>query len=76
MSGKDGIAALQQMIGSAVPAKLIVVSGYSGAYLRLAQGVAKFHGLPPLAILLKPFRQEDLIAQLRAALPAAVAVRV
>jgi hypothetical protein len=44
------------------------MSGYGDAYLRLAQGVAAFHGTGKLAVLRKPFRREELEDLLRSAL--------
>jgi hypothetical protein len=44
------------------------MSGYGEAYLRLAQGVAAFHGAEQLMMLRKPFRREELETMLRSVL--------
>jgi hypothetical protein len=56
------------MMLTGLPAKFIIMSGYCDAYLRLAQGVAAFHGAAQLAVLRKPFRREELEACLRSVL--------
>ncbi len=68
MPEKDGIDLLDEMLLTGVPSKFIVMSGYGDAYLRLAQGVAAFHGSERLAMLRKPFRRQELEASLCAAL--------
>ena len=45
MPEKDGVDLLDEMMLTGVPAKFIIMSGYGDAYLRLAQGVAAFHGV-------------------------------
>jgi len=69
MPEKDGIDVLNEMLLSGLPAKFIVMSGYGDAYLRLAQGVAAFHGAEQLAVLRKPFQREELEVLLRSMLP-------
>jgi DNA-binding NtrC family response regulator len=68
MPEKDGIDLLDEMMLTGLPAKFIIMSGYGDAYLRLAQGVAAFHGAAQLAVLRKPFRREELEACLRSVL--------
>lgn len=68
MPEKDGIDLLDEMMLTGQPAKFIIMSGYGDAYLRLAQGVAAFHGTGKLAVLRKPFRREELEGLLCAAL--------
>jgi hypothetical protein len=51
-----------------MPTKFILMSGYGDAYVRLAQGVAAFHGAEHLPVLRKPFRREALEAMLRSTL--------
>ena len=68
MPEKDGVDLLDEMMLTGVPAKFIIMSGYGDAYLRLAQGVAAFHGVEQPAVLRKPFRKEELAALLRSAL--------
>lgn len=68
MPEKDGIDVLEEMMLTGLPAKLIIMSGHGEAYLRLAQGVAEFHGAAQVEVLRKPFRREDLEALLRSVL--------
>jgi two-component system, OmpR family, response regulator ResD len=60
MPEKDGIELLDEMMLTGRPTKFIIMSGYGDAYLRLAQGVAAFHGTGKPAVLRKPFRREEL----------------
>lgn len=68
MPGKDGIDLLNEMLFIGLPAKFILMSGYGASYMRLARGVAVFHGAEQPALLSKPFRREELMALLRATL--------
>ncbi len=68
MPGKDGIDLLNEMLLTGVPAKFILMSGYGETFMRLAQGVAAFHGVERPAVLSKPFRREALVALLHATL--------
>jgi DNA-binding NtrC family response regulator len=68
MPEKDGIDVLNEMMAAGLPARFIVMSGYGEAYVRLAQGVAAFHGAEALPVLRKPFRRDDLEALLRSVL--------
>jgi two-component system OmpR family response regulator len=68
MPEKDGIDVLDEMMLTGQPAKFIIMSGYGEAYLRLAQGVAAFHGAAQVEILRKPFRRESLQTLLRSVL--------
>jgi two-component system response regulator YcbB len=68
MPEKDGIDVLDEMMLTGLPAKFIIMSGYGEAYLRLAQGVAAFHGAAQVEILRKPFRRESLQTLLRSVL--------
>jgi YesN/AraC family two-component response regulator len=68
MPEKDGIDVLDEMLLTGLPAKFVIMSGYGDSYLRLAQGVAAFHGAAQLAVLRKPFRREELEALLRSVL--------
>jgi len=65
MPEKDGIDVLNEVLLSGIPARIILTSGYSDAYLRLAEGVAKFHDSGQVSILKKPFRRDDLTSLLR-----------
>ena len=65
MPEKDGIDVLNEVLLSGIPTQIILTSGYSDAYLRLAQGVARFHDNPQVSVLKKPFRREELVETLR-----------
>jgi len=39
----------------------VLTSGFSDSYLRLAEGVAKFHENPNVSVLRKPFRRDELV---------------
>ncbi|MGE0416127.1 MAG: response regulator [Acetobacteraceae bacterium] len=64
MPEKDGIDVLNEILLTGIPCKIVVTSGFSASYLRLAQSVAKFHNSNDISILRKPFRRDDLIAAL------------
>ena len=65
----DGIDILHDIMLSGIPTTLVLMCGFSDAYVRIAQGVASFHGAPPLQVLRKPFRRDDLAILLREMLP-------
>jgi two-component system response regulator MtrA len=65
MPEKDGIDVLNEVLLSGIPSRIILTSGYSDAYLRLAEGVARFHHNPQVTVLKKPFRRDELIDTLR-----------
>lgn len=69
MPEKDGIELLEEMILTGHPAKFIVMSGYGDTYLRLAEGVARYHGLRAPDVLRKPFRRTELTELLRTVQP-------
>jgi CheY-like chemotaxis protein len=62
MPEKDGIDILNEILLTGIPSKIVVTSGFSASYLRLAQSVAKFHESNNISVLRKPFRRDDLIA--------------
>jgi two-component system, OmpR family, response regulator ResD len=68
MRGVDGVDVLNGLIASGLRA-LIVLSASPGigeAYLRIAQGVARFNGFGPLPVLQKPpdmARLREVLAQ-------------
>lgn len=64
MPEKDGIDVLNEVLLSGIPTRIVLTSGYSDAYLRLAEGVAKFHDSGHVSILKKPFRREELTSLL------------
>ncbi|HUB15291.1 MAG TPA: response regulator [Acetobacteraceae bacterium] len=61
MPGKDGIAVLHEVLRMETPPRIIVTTGYSESYTRLAAGVAKFHAATAPVVLTKPFRRAQLI---------------
>ncbi|HEY1931324.1 MAG TPA: response regulator [Acetobacteraceae bacterium] len=69
MPEKDGIELLEEMILTGHPAMFIIMSGYGEAYLRLAEGVARFHGIKPPIVLRKPFDRAELTELLRSVRP-------
>lgn len=66
MPGKDGIDVLHEILLTGFPTRVVLASGLSQSYVRLAQQVAKFHNAKHVAVLRKPFRREDLIQVLQA----------
>src|SRR4051794_24606990 len=65
MPEKDGIDVLNEILLTGIPVKVVLTSGFSDSYLRLAEGVAKFHDNENVSILRKPFRREELVTLLR-----------
>lgn len=65
MPEKDGIDVLNEVLLTGHPVKVVLTSGFSDSYLRLAEGVAKFHDNPNVSILRKPFRRDELIGLLQ-----------
>jgi len=61
MPEKDGIDVLNEILLTGIPAKIVLTSGYSDAYLRLAEGVAKFYDTEQVSVLKKPFRRAELV---------------
>jgi DNA-binding NtrC family response regulator len=65
MPDKDGIELLNEIMLTGIPARIVVTTGHGKAYLRLAEGVAKFHGDEQVQFLRKPFRRIDLVELLK-----------
>jgi len=68
MKDVDGIDVLNGLITSGRDALIVLAAslGIGEAYARIAQGVARFHGLGPLPVLRKPFdaaQLRELLAQ-------------
>jgi DNA-binding NtrC family response regulator len=61
MPEKDGIDVLNEILLTGIPVKVVLTSGFSDAYLRLAEGVAKFHENENVSVLKKPFRRDELV---------------
>ena len=68
MPEKDGLDVLHEMLLIGLPTKFILMSGYGISYMRLARGVAAFHGAEQPAVLSKPFRRVALVNLLCATL--------
>jgi DNA-binding NtrC family response regulator len=64
MPDKDGIEVLNEIMLTGIPTQIVLTSGLSEGYLRLAKGVAKFHGDERVRFLNKPFRRDELVALL------------
>lgn len=65
----DGTAILRGLAERQNRAKIVLVSGYQGLYLDVAQQVAKLHKMTILGILSKPYPLEALEALLSSGLP-------
>ena len=65
MPEKDGIDVLNEIMLTGHRARVVLTSGLSNAYLRLAEQVAKFHDCTDVCVLRKPFRRNELMAVLR-----------
>lgn len=65
MPGKDGIDVLNEMLLTGAKTRFVLTSGLSDGYLRLAEGVARFHDLDGVHVLRKPFRRAELTDLLR-----------
>ena len=64
MPEKDGIDVLNEILLTGIPTKIVLTSGLSSGFLRLAERLARFHGSVPTAVLRKPFKRAELIAAL------------
>ena len=67
----DGIEVLNEILATGVRVPIIVMTDCDVGYLRLAEGVAKFHESDQVSILIKPFRCGDLVRLLQK-LPTAI----
>jgi two-component system response regulator MtrA len=65
MPEKDGVDVLQEIMLTGADAKVILTSGFTDAYVRLAERVVEFHNQGPVRHLKKPFRRNQLLAMLR-----------
>lgn len=65
MPEKDGIDVLNEMLMTGEKARVVITSGLSDGYLRLAEGVARFHEVDDIGVLRKPFRRAELTELLR-----------
>jgi two-component system response regulator MtrA len=66
MPEKDGIDVLNEILLTGFQPRIVLTSGFSEGYLRLAEGVARFHANDDVAVLRKPFRRDELVAVLQA----------
>ena len=60
MPEKDGFDVANEILLTGIPVAIIFVSGFGSSYLRMAEGVAKFHAHPNVSVLGKPFRRAEL----------------
>ncbi len=60
MPHNDGISVLDQILSRSMVPHVILMSGLSEGYLRIAQNLAKIHGNCAVSILKKPFRRSDI----------------
>ena len=67
MPEKDGIDVLNELLMTGIRTQMVLMTGFGAAFLRLAEGVAKFHGAGRVASLRKPFRRDELVATLQQA---------
>jgi CheY-like chemotaxis protein len=67
MPGKDGVEVLSEILRTGIPARIMLTAGFGESYLRLAVGVARFHGIDQVSVLKKPFRRRDLVELLTGA---------
>jgi CheY-like chemotaxis protein len=67
LPGMHGADLLRGMLESGIKAHFVLTtgSGIGDAYLSLAEGVARYHGVWPLPVLLKPYRLADLVEVLQ-----------
>jgi len=61
----DGLEVLNEILATGVRARIIVMADCDVGYLRLAEGVAKFHDSDQVSVLIKPFRCGDLVRLLQ-----------
>jgi CheY-like chemotaxis protein len=69
MPEKDGVDVLNEILLTGIKTKVVLTSGFSDSYLRLAEGVARFHDNDSIHVLKKPFRRDELIHKLEELLP-------
>ena len=69
MPEMDGIDVLNDLLRRQSIPRVILMSGLSDSYLRLAEGVVAFHTGTSVAVLRKPFRRSELITLLGPASP-------
>jgi CheY-like chemotaxis protein len=56
----DGIEVLNDILLTGYPTSIVLSSGYGEAYMHLAAGVARYHGVATPPMLRKPFRRVEL----------------
>ena len=61
---QDGVDVLNEILLTGVKTQIILTSGFSEAYLRLAESVARFHDSNDIYLLKKPLRRDELIGKL------------
>lgn len=61
MPYKDGIDVLNEILATGISVRVVLTSGFGEGYLRLAQGVGRFHNADRVSVLQKPFQRKELI---------------
>jgi CheY-like chemotaxis protein len=65
MPEMDGIDVLNEMLLTGNKTRVVLTSGLSDGYLKLAEGVARMHALDGVEVLRKPFTRDALASLLR-----------
>ena len=71
MPEKDGVDVLNEIMLTGIDTRVILTSGFTDTFARLAASVAMFHDKGPVRLLKKPFRRNQLVAMLRDTLASA-----
>jgi two-component system response regulator MtrA len=71
MPEKDGVDVLNEIMLTGIDTRVILTSGFTDTFARLAASVATFHDKGPVRLLKKPFRRNQLVAILRETLSSA-----
>ena len=64
MPEKDGIAVLEEVLATGIPARIVLTSGFGDACSRRANEVTQRRSVEPARFLRKPFRRTELEALL------------
>jgi CheY-like chemotaxis protein len=70
MPEKDGIDVLNELLATEISTAIILTSGFGDGMIRLAEGLARFHGRELFPVLKKPFRRSGLLYLLSRYAPA------
>ncbi len=63
LPGLTGFQMLRELLDTGRTTRFVLMTadGIGDAYLGIAQGVARYHGMAALPVLFKPFRQAQLV---------------